>query len=175
MATLKLFSKPKAKKAIRATTSSIKKAAVKAAVRTEPPVVFSESPAEIATKLPPNAKWEYNGGNVSQPYNGPWGVTTAMLSLYGMPTGCGLGAITGIITPALTKTFLKKALDKAKQNGYGALIATLGQNYSHHEENILKLGFKKLCTYKNWAHGSSYTQSLYVIGIEQELELHNKK
>jgi hypothetical protein len=90
----------------------------------------------------------------------------------GVVCGCGLGQMYGIATyaenlriePELIK-ILEDIKTASKSRGIGAIIATLGNNYKHYHEDLLKIGFEHLSEYANYQHGQSgnYRQKLYVL------------
>lgn len=91
------------------------------------------------------------------------------LTVVGTITGCGLAQVHGIIylPTTLTKEELVKSLKPIKDNGAGAVLATLGQNYYHLEPRLLELGFVRISEYANYRHGSdgNYKQRLYILTL----------
>lgn len=91
----------------------------------------------------------------------------------GMITGCGLGQITNLSNltysqnEKLNKESFKSLFIEIKQDGVGAVLATLGQNYSYMEKRLLELGFENISEYSNYRHGpaGSYKQKLYILKL----------
>src|SRR6187399_389811 len=87
----------------------------------------------------------------------------------GMNTGCGLAQIHGVVNlcllnPIEAREILKKIADDYRNDGAGAILATLGDSYyARYEQKLLNLGFKFLREYNNYRHGLGATQRLYIL------------
>ncbi len=97
----------------------------------------------------------------------PFGISS--LTVRGMITGCGIAQCVGVanIDPDKTKEELLTAFKPLKDDGVGAIVCTLGQNYYTHEPKLLKLGFEFLSEYPNYRHGNdgAYKQRLYILKL----------
>lgn len=66
-------------------------------------------------------------------------------------------------------------LQKINDNKYacmkvGYIISTLGHNYKNREENLLKLGFKKIADYSNWKHNTTGTEIQLLYGLHTKYD-----
>lgn len=90
------------------------------------------------------------------------------LEVHGMSTGCGLAQMSGVsvyLNADRLKKDIKKVRDVYRENGVGALLVTLGEDYYYKEEMLLEVGFQCVAEYHNLRHGAHYMQRLYILDI----------
>ncbi len=92
-------------------------------------------------------------------------------NLQEMITGCGIMQLNGVINIPndLTKEDLLEKFDEAKDNGVGAILATLGKDFwkDYHDRLTEQFGFEMIAEYCNYRHdeGGRYKQRLYIFKL----------
>lgn len=110
------------------------------------------------------------------PYIGSWHsrkiIDTGRRSIIvsGTITGCGLMQsynISSLLIQNDSEEFevLQNELRKLKDNGVGAIIMTLGQDFYQYHERALSFGFELISEYPNYRHRQPYNQRLYIFKL----------